>query len=97
MTYKIVVTNLGKLIASVTATRTITEVVNEVEVVRTWSKTLEKRRFEQDGKTLPQIRAEIEAEMLAAFQASLVTDAFRAQITNQEALLASETLALEAE
>ena len=90
-TVDIRVTNLAERIADVTGTRT--ETVGEVEVV--WSQTLQKRRFLQDGKTLPQIRAEIVAGLMALHEQSIATSALEAQITSQETTMADELNAME--
>ena len=90
-TVDIRVTNLAERIADVTGTRT--ETVGEVEVV--WSQTLQKRRFLQDGKTLPQIRAEVETEFMALFVASLAKSNLERQITDQETTMADELNAME--
>ena len=96
-TVKIRVTNLAKRYADVTGTHT--ETVGEGEDARevVWSQTLTKRRFEQDGKTVAQIRTEIDAELYALHEQAIATDAVEAQITNQEALMAAELNAMEAE
>ena len=99
-TTKITVTNLARRIADMAVTRTETVIdpeTSEEVVLPPWSKTYQKRRFEQDGKTVPEIRAEYEAEYRADHAASGATAALKAQITKQEALFNSELDALEAE
>ena len=98
-TTKITVTNLARRIASMTVTRTETVVDPETseEVVTVWNKTYQKRRFQQDGKTVPEIRAEYAAEYRADYVADAATAALKAQITKQETLFNSELDALEAE
>ena len=90
-TVKYRISNLANSIVDVTATWVGTVDAREV----TWSRTLAKRDFDQDGKTLPQMRAEVEAEFMAMFEASLAKSDLERQITRQEDTMATELNAME--
>ena len=80
-TVTIAVTDLARKIGTVTGTRT--ETLGEVEDVRSY--TLAKVRFVQDGKTIAQIRGEIDAALFDMHERAAAIDVLKTQIANNEA------------
>ena len=87
-TVTIAVTDLERKIGTVTGTRT------DGADVRTY--TLAKVRFVQDGKTIAQIRGEIDAALFDMHERAAATDVLKVQIANNEALIADLLNAREA-